>query len=36
MNENKDLLSCDNNLVSCYHRLVSHLYDLTLELVSNS
>ena len=34
MNENKDLLSCGNHLVSCYHKLVSHSYDLALELVS--
>ena len=23
-----------SNIVSCYHKLVSHSYDLTLELVS--
>ena len=34
MNENKDLLSCGNHLVFRYHKLVSHSYDLALELVS--
>ena len=34
MNENQNLLSCGNHLLSCCHKLVSHLYDLALELVS--
>ena len=34
MNENKELLSCGYHLASCYHKLVSHLYDLAFELVS--
>ena len=38
MNENKDLLSCGYHLASCYqscyHKLVSHMYNLALELLS--